>query len=155
MEVKPNTSVETAKTSMLLVSGERSFIRNIPNIIQDMDVASKEADDIIKKESVGLLDPIVRTDKYKALQTLEYFEVALNYHPEPTMHKIILTGFLEYAKFLDVECMPDLRFSAGNLLFIPVRATKEQMEVLAKYAFVRVIRIMPKLRGIPSEITRS
>lgn len=60
--------------------------------------------------------------------------------------RFILSGFQQYAKKLQVQADLDHAFFAGKLCFVRLLARPDQVEDLAKYAFLRVAREMPRLR---------
>ena len=74
-------------------------------------------------------------------------EVVLHASDDPSS-QYILAGFDSYAQSLRAFADLDRRFHAGGLTFVPVEATPEVVPDLARFAFLRVARLMPRLRGI-------
>lgn len=67
----------------------------------------------------------------------------------------IVEAFREFAAQLGIETDLDRRLFAGGLCFLPVHVSDPQsLESLAEFAFLRVARPVPRLRGI-SPIERS
>src|ERR1700691_816193 len=60
----------------------------------------------------------------------------------------ILAGFRSYARSLDASADLDSRFHVGGLCFVPVEAAPEVVSELARFAFLRVARPMPRLRDV-------
>src|SRR5699024_1226726 len=61
---------------------------------------------------------------------------------------IVQRTFITFAKKTDVTVHTGLDFTAGNLWFVPVEGARDSIKRLADFVFVRVIRPVPKLRGI-------
>ena len=57
-------------------------------------------------------------------------------------------AFAKFAKNADVKVHSELGFTAGNLWFVPVQGKHDNIQRLADFVFVRLIRPMPKLRGL-------
>ncbi|MBU8920302.1 MAG: S8 family peptidase, partial [Bacteroidales bacterium] len=60
----------------------------------------------------------------------------------------IIDSFRAYLQMLGISGDIDRRLYAGRLCFIPVHASQDKIEDLAKFSFLRVARIMPKLRHL-------
>ena len=65
---------------------------------------------------------------------------------EHTQDRFILRGLQDYLRELDLTLDPDRTFFAGNLCFLRLHAESRQMGEIARFAFLRVLREMPKLR---------
>lgn len=57
-------------------------------------------------------------------------------------------AFSKFAKNVDIKVYSELGFRAGNLWFVPVQGEHDNVQRLVDFVFVRVIRPMPKLRGL-------
>lgn len=68
---------------------------------------------------------------------------------EDVQDHYILAGFRAYAASLGARADLDRRLHAGGLCFLPVEAMTEMVDDLAEFAFLRVARPMPRLRGFP------
>lgn len=80
-------------------------------------------------------------------RTNRYFEIGV--HLLPDEHPaFVQQAFMRYANELDVHVDSELNFTAGNLWFVPVEGPHGAIRQLAKFTFGRVIRPMPRLRGI-------
>lgn len=60
--------------------------------------------------------------------------------------RFIVRGFQQYARQCEVEPDLDHAFFAGRLCFLRMLARPDQVESLARYSFLRVVREMPRLR---------
>ena len=77
-----------------------------------------------------------------------YFEVGLHLLSE-LPRPDIMVAFLEYAKRLGLETFDAMSFRAGNLWFLPIRGSLRSMRTLGQFTFLRVVRPMPGIRGLP------
>ncbi len=68
----------------------------------------------------------------------------------------VLAAFQRWARTVGVEVDLTRRVVVGDLAFLPARARSADVPELARFAFTRVVRSMPRLRGIrPTVVTRS
>ncbi|NBV16494.1 S8 family peptidase [Janthinobacterium sp.] len=141
-----------SSTTQLFVAGKRSVFRSLPDWIQHAEQGSDEALDIAHIEEFQAFSPDARVRDYGSLKE-RFFEVGLHLLQEDSS-AFIQQGFAKFAAKLDVKLYGDLAFRAGNLWFIPAEGSRQSVERLALFSFVRVIRPMPKLRGM-RPITRT
>lgn len=66
----------------------------------------------------------------------------------------IVRRFLSYARLLQAEPLEEWRRDVGGLTFLPVRATPPLIRAIAEFSFVRVARVMPRLRVFRPDIVR-
>jgi len=116
--------------------------------------SSSEANDLRKIEAIGNPNPVQLPVEMIGKDEEEYFEIALNMWTLYPGKDAIKFAFLEFAEECNVKCQPYLAFDCGNLWFVPVFGTRSSVEMVAQFSFVRVLRYMPKLRGLP-EIVRT
>lgn len=140
---------EESLTTQLYLASTRSILRSVSDTIKKFSDDSKESEDLRKIESISLPDPISKSVGSVDQEMYDYFEIALNLFPSIDVEKIQI-AFFNYADLCSVKYYNDLSFRAGNLWFIPVFGKKQNILDLAKFTFVRVLRKMPKLRGIPA-----
>lgn len=74
-------------------------------------------------------------------------EVVLHAH-DTTADEYIIGAFARYAASLGVEALTRRRLFAGGLCFMPVQLVASSLDDLAKFAFLRMARPVPRLRGI-------
>ncbi|MFA6662023.1 MAG: S8 family peptidase [Bacilli bacterium] len=142
------------ETSQLFVAGKRKILRAIPDIINSFAPDSQEAKDVMKIECIGVHVPVLNSvTKIKEDSVNSYFEIALQLPHEND--DAILTSFFSYANELSIVCFQDHSFLSGNLKFIPIMGSKTNVLKLAKFTFVRVLRVMPQLREFPVQFVRT
>jgi hypothetical protein len=142
---KKGSPCESATTE-LFVAGKRSSFRQISSWTESIVPDTSEARDLthIEDFSIYLSEERVRSP---ASDEELYYEVGIHLLPdeEPTF---IQKAFTEFADSLGFEPFFKLSFQAGNLWFIPVKGDSENIGELSMFSFLRVIRPVPKLRGI-------
>ncbi|MET7366224.1 S8 family peptidase [Streptomyces sp. NPDC005566] len=72
------------------------------------------------------------------------FEVGL--HLPSSDSEKILSSFEHYAETCGAHADMDRRIPVAGLVFMPVSASRDELDRLSKFAFLRVVRPMPKLR---------
>lgn len=132
-------------TTGLFVAGTRHAFRHLAQRVREIEESSKEALDLAHIESFASLLPEDRIRGYGSNKE-RFFEVGLHLLPDEDS-SFILNAFRRYAKQHNVKVHHDLSFQAGNMWFVPAEGTRSNVEKLAPFVFVRVIRPMPKLRG--------
>ena len=132
-------------TTELFVAGKRSVFRRLSSWAKQLDAATDEAVDFTRIERFTAFSAAEKIVPYVSVRD-SYFEVGLQLRNDE--RSAIQAGFVRYATQLEVVVYADLSFVAGNLLFVPVRGSKEGMERLAAFTFVRIIRPVPKLRSL-------
>lgn len=133
-------------TTELFVAGKRQVFRNLNGWTQQVEASSDEALDLAHIEKFSVFTPeqrIAHIDSKKG----HFFEVGIHLLPDENS-LFVQRAFAKYAKDLEVKVHSDLGFTAGNLWFVPVEGKQGNIERLAEFVFVRIIRPMPKLRGM-------
>jgi hypothetical protein len=133
-------------TTELFVAGKRQAFRHLKAWTRDVDAESDEALDLAHIERFAAFAPeerIVSLGKKRDL----FFEVGLHLLPDED-RLFVQRAFAKYAKSVEVKVHADLGVTAGNLWFVPVEGAHDSIERLAEFVFVRVVRPMPKLRGL-------
>lgn len=133
-------------TTELFVAGKRSAFRHMLETAGDMDLESKEAKDFAHIEQISAFAAQDRIVKYSNHDE-KFFEVGIHLLPDEDPH-LIQTAFFAYAKSVGIHVHAKLNFTAGNLWFLPVEGDRKAIEKLAQFTFIRVIRPVPKLRGL-------
>lgn len=133
-------------TTELFVAGKRASFRQAAQRVNEIAQGSDEALDLAHIERFSRLAAEDRVRNYGSGRE-HYFEVGI--HLLPDEHPaFIQDGFERFAAQCDVKVHRALSFRAGNLWFVPVEGTRASVQKLAVFVFVRVIRPVPKLRGI-------
>lgn len=65
-----------------------------------------------------------------------------------SFERIVANGFSSFANALGVEIPDRKSFHVGGLKFVPIMASAAEVDELAKFAFLRTIRPMPRLRSV-------
>jgi hypothetical protein len=138
-----------AASSELYVAGQRdSFARWARDLAQNPAHVPPQ---IRQLESVRAPKPVerLRNVHKEAPADSVLFEVVLHASEAPR-DQFILSGFSVYAESLGIAPDFDRRLYAGGLCFLPVEADPDLVDDLARFAFLRVARPMPRLRRFPA-----
>jgi len=133
-------------STQLFVAGPRKNFRRWANTLGAWQEDTVGAADLLKIESFDTFDVEKKIapglpPRRKGL----LLEVALHANAQTDY---IVRAFDEYAKWLGAD--PDLerRLYAAGLCFLPVRADGDVVHELGKFSFLRVARLMPRLRHL-------
>lgn len=144
--VIPTQPVETTE---LFVAGDKSAFAELAGKIQELGDETKEAIQFARIESLStFFDGEKIIGQFDDVQGGDYFEVCLHLTEDTHTSSEILYAFEAYAEKIGVTIYDDFQFEAGNLWFVPVYADLERIAQLSKFSMVRLVRAMPKLRGI-------
>lgn len=133
-------------TTELFVAGKRQAFRHLKEWTQELEADSDEALDLAHIEQFSAFSPEERIVSLGGEKD-RFFEVGIHLLPDED-RQFIQRAFAKYAKGLEVNVHGELGVTAGNLWFVPVEGKHGDIQRLAEFVFVRVIRPMPKLRGI-------
>lgn len=133
-------------TTQLFVAGKRSAFRNLSEWISELENNSAESIDFARIEAFEAYLPEERFIIPENIQET-HFEVGIHLLQNDD-EDFVQRKFIDYAKSLDITVYSDLTFTAGSLWFLPVQGNISAIKKLAQFTFVRVIRPVPKLRGL-------
>lgn len=133
-------------TTEIYVAGSMDAFRSIPNKINAFLEESAEADDLRKIEEINIPFPIQQSIFEIPKESNAYFEVALNLLEQGSGNLDLRSSFLNYAKDCSIQLYTSHAFRTGNLWFVPAYGQRKNIEILAKFAFIRTIRLVPKFR---------
>lgn len=133
-------------TTELFVAGKRQAFRNLRSWTRGLVEETDEALDLAHIEQFAAFLPEERIASYGS-KTDRFFEVGIHLLPDED-RLFVQRAFARYAKSIGVKVHGTLGFTAGGLWFVPVEGKSDDMERLAEFVFVRVIRPVPKLRGL-------
>lgn len=142
---KKGIPTETS-TIELFIAGKRNVFRQLDKWVEDFSPSSSEAVDLARIErftSFSSEDRIRNTGE----NDVRFFEVGMHLLPDEDS-SFIQMAFTEYANQLNIVVHTLLGLRAGNLWFVPVEGDQSALEKLSAFTFMRVIRPMPKLRGL-------
>lgn len=133
-------------TTELFIAGKRQSFRTLQSWANEVEPESDEALDLAHIESFL---PFTSSDRIQSLGSKKehFFEVGIHLLPDEDA-QFVQGAFSKFAKSADVSVHSDLGFRAGNLWFVPVQGNHDNVQRLGNFVFVRVIRPMPKLRGL-------
>lgn len=136
---------EHTATTEIMVAGQRSSIAAFSTSVDNISEESSAGKDLTHLWSIDSVDP---REKIKAghLNFEGCYEVGLGLIPG-TRNDLVLSAFESYAKDLGCELKLDLSIEIASLWFVPVIGEEVQVETLAQFSFVRVVRPMPALRA--------
>jgi len=133
-------------TTELFVAGKRQAFRNLSQWTETIDAQSDEGEDLAHIEKFAAFAPAERIVGLGGPKD-RFFEVGLHLLPDEDPG-LIQKAFVKFAQQEGVQVHSEVDFVAGNLWFVPVEGKPSDVEKLASFSFVRVIRPVPKLRGI-------
>jgi len=136
---------ESIDTTQLLVAGRRSHLRALPAFAEQLLEGTQEALDFAEIEQIS---PMTESDRLKPLAgESRVFEVGLHLLPGQSSRRA-LGDFLEHARTCGFAVNEQYLFEAGALVFVAVEGSAANLAALARYSLARVVREMPKLRGV-------
>jgi len=133
-------------TTELFVAGKREVFRHLGDWAKEIKPDTGEALDLAHIEQFSAFLPNERIVSL-GHKSERFFEVGIHLLPEENQ-LFVQRAFSKYAKSADVRIHDELAFTAGNLWFVPVEGASNAMKRLAEFTFVRVIRPIPKMRGM-------
>ena len=148
------SEVKEAPSTELFVAGPRSAFRTwaseLPNWSHPTQVLRQ---DLSKLEALRAPSKSDRVQKIRSREKDLILEVGLHTtRGDPGQY--ILEAFRDYVEGLGMEPVDAKRIFAGRICFMPVRGTAKQIDELWKFAYLRVVREMPKLRRLESVLRK-
>ena len=130
-------------TTEIFVAGDKDKFARFAKAIRQWNESSKVAGDFIKIEHFRALS---ERDRIKG-----EFKKGVDYILEVVIHAGddqhgVLTGFVNYAASIGITVDLTRGMNVDELTFLPVKASGEKVDELAKFSFIRVIREMPRIR---------
>jgi hypothetical protein len=135
-----------SNTTELFVVGSREAFRHLKDWAGQLQEGSNEAKDLSHIERFSAFEPKDRIVSI-GMEKDRFFEVGIHLLPGDN-DQFVQHAFAKYAVDVGVTIHANLAFRAGNLWFLPVEGAQDNVKRLAEFSFVRVIRAMPKLRGM-------
>lgn len=140
-------------TTEIFVAGKRSAFRALSNWMGEVEEHTYEADDLTHIENIFAFEPNERIVN-AGTENDRYYEFGIHLLPDQDS-SFIQQSFVDFAAGTDLIVHSELSFEVGNLWFVPVEGTQAQALKLAQFVFVRVIRPVPKMRGLLPATRRS
>lgn len=133
-------------TTQLFVAGKRHAFDELNTLVSGFERTSKEAGDFAHIEAFAPFLPKQRIAS-RGTERDKFFEIGLHL-PSEDYRALVAKSFVEFAKSLGAEVFNNLSFLTGGLWFVPIKINHGQLDALSLFSFVRVIRPVPKLRGL-------
>jgi hypothetical protein len=138
-----NSGIETTE---IYVAGQRSAMRRFSAFALALTEDSPAAGQFAEIERIAAMQAVDRI-RDTQLDGGRVFEVGLHLMPERS--EAVLRGhFKTYAAQCGFQVKDEFTFAAGGLVFLALEGTPEGLGALAQFSLVRVVRSMPKLRGV-------
>ena len=132
-------------TTQFFVAGRLKSFRSLPLLASSLSEQERAATDLTHLETFAATSG---DDKIKAFGSGKRPVYEVGIHLPSGDPDGVQTAFAIYASETGVDLIVELGFTVGNLWFLPVRGSKEQVQALSRFSLVRVIRPMPKLRSM-------
>lgn len=133
-------------TTELFVAGKREAFHSLSAWTAQVEAESAEALDLAHIEQFSAFTSKERIVSYGG-RNERFFEVGVHLLPDKS-RQLVQRAFVKYANAVEAKVYGDYGFTAGNLWFVPVEGARDAIEKLAAFVFVRIIRPVPKLRGM-------
>lgn len=138
---------EKAETPQIFVAGTKDAFRSLSDRIQQMRERSTEGHEFIEIETIDLMTPTDRMRMSSTTKTANLFEVGIHLVPNLSVD-MVRNAFISYANKCGFDVALKYEFQVGGLLFLPVSGNYAQVNQLAEFTLMRVIRPMPTLRSV-------
>lgn len=135
------------KTTSIFVASKRNVLKSIDQKISSLDETTAIAEQFSRIEKISNFIPSISSVNEKS----SYYEAIVHLLQDRDT-EFVKRKFILYAEKLGFTVFNE-NFIVGNLWFVPLKGPRKNLEELGKFAFVRVVHSMPKLRSIPQERT--
>ena len=136
---------EEVATTQLFVAGRLKSFQSLPRLASSLLEEERAATDLTHIETFAAISG---DDKIKAFGSGKRPVYETGIHLPSGDPDSVQAAFAVYASEIGVDLMAESGFTVGNLWFLPLRGTKEQIRALSRFSLVRVIRPMPRLRSM-------
>ncbi len=137
---------QESSTTEIFVAGKRQAFRQLASLAQAIQPDSDEANDLTHIEQFAAFIPAERLSHCGNTND-RFFEVGIHLLPDQDP-AYIQRAFVQFAEKQNLKVHSNLEFTAGNLWFVPVEGNRSAIENLSQFVFIRVIRPVPRLRGL-------
>lgn len=143
---------KASPTTGIFVAGKVSAFEALFESLKSVELDDPGVEDLMRVWSFEVVQP---KDKLKLDNNRldSHFEVVFQLMPSSENH-IIEKLFYSFAEELGFEIAKNYIVSVSNLLFIPIFGSVDNLEILAKHPFVRVIRNVSRLRSYKPLVSR-
>jgi hypothetical protein len=146
VSVKPSKTTrvgepEYESSSCLYISGTQGAFEAFLSHLDEGDFPVGVKNDIIKLEDISFYES---SEKIKSVdKNVKWLDVALHATSDDVD---IVKSFSTYVKSLNGLADTKRRIVVGGLTFLPVKISYNQIDKLADFSLLRIVRSMPKLR---------
>lgn len=150
VEVLPDRWTRTgppvkSPTTKIFVAGKRDRLTAFSKELEHFTETSRGGADLFRVWNIS--EPDNNEKVKKNPDAFEgYWEVGLQLMPVGNS-EFIKTAFVDYAHELGFETKEEMAIEVGNLWFMPVAGSDNQLVQLASFSFVRVVRPLPAMRS--------
>lgn len=138
---------EEVRSTTIFVEGELSTFTGLSAKLQELDASSTAGQDLVKIESVAPINDIDRIKGVAATVADTELEIVLHIGGRRENARI-LNGFKAYAEEIGLEVNLGSRLQRDGICFIGVKASGAKARELAKFSYLRALRVMPHMRPI-------
>ncbi|WP_158853157.1 S8 family peptidase [Saccharothrix deserti] len=143
---------EISPTTDIFVAGKRSsfdaWAESLTESALDLGQAAREQLRRLEVVRAPVATERLRVNEFTPGGEGQLLEVVLH-ASESASSNYILSAFEQYALALGARPHFERRLHAGGLCFVPVEGGDAELVELAKFAFLRVARPMPRMRELP------
>ena len=139
------TAPPECETTELFVAGSRAALARLPQLAAQLDPDSPAGDQFRQIEnfySMTSLDRVKLFDEYDG----NVFEVGLHMAPGHSS-SVLRDAFAAYARQYGFAVNPKYEFPVGGMLFLAAEGPVANLDGLAQFTLLRVVRPMPKVRS--------
>src|SRR5579859_4911432 len=141
----------TLATTEIFVAGPRPQFQKWAASVSRWTEQTSGAEELVRIEQMYVVHPEDRLQPIRSDVDMPLLEVVLHAPDD-----YIIEGFRDYMKDLGIKVDLDRRFQVEGLCFLGARVPKNLHLEMAKYSFLRVARLMPRLRQLrPMGLLRS
>lgn len=140
--------VQTDSTTELFVAAPRRVFRSVAEGIQSWTAQVPWAADLQRIRDVRVPAPEERVKPISSTAPEVLCEVVLHGAGESETSQAVLASFVEYLGTLKISVDLSQRIDTSKLSFLAARLPRDQLVAIAKFGFLRAIRLMPRLRQL-------
>lgn len=144
-DVRKNAPDE-CETTRMFIAGTRDNLARLPKFAARLKEDTPEGLQFAEIERVF---PMTVADRVRPVESITgngVFEVGLHQMPEKPIDEL-RRNFIAYAVSCGFTVNRKFEFPVGRMLFLAVEGPTAQLEELAKFTMVRVVRAMPTIRS--------
>ena len=139
------TAPPECESAQLFVAGTREAFARLSSFATQLSDNTREALQFAEIEDFGTMTAADRI-RGTGQDAGGIFEIGLHLMPDQNVD-ILRKAFVRYAKSCEFEVNGEFDFPVGRMLFVATRGDGKQLERLAQFSLLRVVRPMPAIRG--------